>query len=104
MEDFVKAQEGKAILAFTDGSVVNGPYGAGGCAVSIIPRDDPERTVKRGKPVGMNVDNVDCEFRGVILALRTTVDLLDAKDTANSGTSKFLILTDCQSAIEILAN
>ena len=52
----------------------------------------------------MNVDNVDCEFRGVILALRTTVDLLDAKDTANSGTSKFLILTDCQSAIEILAN
>ena len=62
VEDFVKAQKGKAILAFTDGSVVNGPYGAGGCAVSIIPKDDLESTIKRGKPVGMNVDNVDCEL------------------------------------------
>ena len=104
VEDFVKAQEGKAILAFTDGSVVNGPYGAGGCAVSIIPKDDLESTIKRGKPVGMNVDNVDCEFHGVILALQTTVDLINVKSTADSDTSKLFILTDCQSAVDIVVN
>ena len=84
--------------------LMNGPYGSGGCAVSIIPKDDPERTVKRGRPVGMNVDNVDCEFHGVILAPQTTVDLLNDKDKEDSDTSKLFILTDCQSAVEIVVN
>ena len=55
VDDFVQSQKGKATMAFTDGSVMNGPYGSGGCAVSIIPKDDPKRTFKRGRPVGMNV-------------------------------------------------
>ena len=101
MDDFIQSQKGKATMAFTDGSVMNGPYGSGGCAVSIIPKDDSERTVKRGRPVGMNVDNVDCEFHGVILALQTTVDLLNDKEKEDSDTSKLFILTDCQSAVEI---
>ena len=104
VDDFVQSQKGKATMAFTDGSVMNGPYGSGGCAVSIIPKDDPERTVKRGRPVGMNVDNVDCEFHGVILALQTTVYLLYDKEKEDSDTSKLFILTDCQSAVEIVTN
>ena len=104
VDDFVQSQKGKATIAFTDGSVMNEPYGSGGCAVSIIPKDDPERTVKRGRPVGMNVDSVDFEFHGVILALQTTVDLLNDKEKEDSDTSKLFILTDCQSAVEIVAN
>ena len=52
----------------------------------------------------MNVDNVDCEFHGVILALQTTVDLINVKSTEDSDTSKLFILTDCQSAVDIVVN
>ena len=71
-------------MVFTDGFVMNGRFRGMWmmCMQSpIIPRrmtlreKTNQRTFKRGKPVGMNVDNVDCEFHGVILALQTTVDL-----------------------------
>ena len=52
----------------------------------------------------MNVDKVDCEFHGVILALQTTLDLLDDKEKEDSDTSKLFILTDCQSIVEIVTN
>ena len=50
---FIKSKQGKAMFAFSDGSVVNGPFGAGGCAVSIVPLDPSQSgSIIESVPVG----------------------------------------------------
>ena len=90
-------------MAFSDGSVIDGPFGAGGCAVSIIPKEESASTITKAAPVGTNVDNVESELHGVILALKSTLDYITEREESQ-GTHDLFVLTDCNSVVDIVTN
>ena len=85
------------------GSVIDGPFGAGGCAVSIIPKEESASTITKAAPVGTNVDNVESELHGVILALQSTLDYITKRKECR-GTHDLFVLTDCNSVVDIVTN
>ena len=90
-------------MAFSDGSVIDGPFGAGGCAVSIIPKEESASTITKAAPVGTNVDNVESELHGVILALQSTLDYI-MKQEEYQGKHELFDLTNCNSVVDIITN
>ena len=100
---FLQSKRGIATVAFSDGSVIDGPFGAGGCAVSIIPKEESASTITKAAPVGTNVDNIESELHGVILALQSTHDYI-MKQEEHQGTQDLFVLADCNSVVDIITN
>ena len=83
--------------------MIDGPFGAGGCAVSIISKEELANTITRATPVETNVDNVESKLHGVILALQSTLDHI-MKQEEYQGTHDLFVLTDCNSVVDIITN
>ena len=88
-----------SLVVFTDGSVLGSAcVGKGGYGV-VFHRKDEEPQVVSGY-VGRMTDNVSCEVRGIVEALKLIVE----RSHTDTSISAAYVFTDCQSAIDILVN
>ena len=98
---FLEAVKSKSYIVYSDGSVAGKEYfGEGGCGVVLTKKDEAEIEIREARKVGRMVDNVRCEVEGVVLAL----ELLVQRCNVDVGSGVSYILTDCQSAIDIVVN
>ena len=96
---FLNAVNSDSYLVYSDGSVAGEAYfGDGGCGVVLTKKGNPALEVREARKVGRKVDNVRCEVEGVVVALELLVQICSVD--VGSGTS--YILTDCQSAVDIV--
>ena len=87
-----------SLLAFTDGSVLGSAcVGNGGYGV-VLHKKNEDPLIISGS-VGRMTDNVNCELRGIIEALK----LMVVKCSSDKSITKIFVFTDCRSAIDILA-
>ena len=105
VEEFIHSHKGTDVMIFTDGSVANGPYGSGACAILLLPLESSENeTFKDAVPVGTYVENVECEFQGIILALQNALKYFGNVSIRRKHTEMIYVLCDCESAIDIVLN
>ena len=105
VEAFLQSHLGKDVIIFTDGSVANGPYGAGACAIHLIPLEPNElNPTTRASPVGNYVENVECELQGIISALHHAKEYFESPSLDRKPHEQVYILCDCESAIDIVVN
>ena len=96
---FLESVKSKSYIVYSDGSVAGKEYfGDGGCGVVLTKKDETEVEVREARKVGRKVDNVRCEVEGVVIAL----ELLVQRCRIDVGSGVSYILTDCQSAIDIV--
>ena len=69
----IEANKGRNVMVFSDGSVYKGSVGCGACAAVLIPVGE-DTVVKESKAVGIKTDSVTCEFEGILLGLKLSVD------------------------------
>ena len=88
-----------SLLAFTDGSVMGSScLGEGGYGVVLLKKVSGfEPLVFSGK-VGSRVDNVKCELKGIIEALKLCVE----KCVVDKSIKNVFLFSDCKSAIDIV--
>ena len=72
----IEANKGRNVMEFSDGSVYKGSVGCGACAAVLIPVGE-DTIVKESKAVGIKTDLEKCEFEGILLRLKLSVDYLN---------------------------
>ena len=63
-------------------------------------KGDTSVEIRKSRKVGRKVDNVKCEIEGVVSALQLLVE----RCRADRGSGQCYILTDCQSAVDVVVN
>ena len=103
VQTFLQSHQGRSVVVFTDGSVINGPYGAGACASLLLPLKD-EDLITQSIAVGSHVENVECELTGIILAMEMILQYFVKMGPERKLNERVYILCDCESAIKIIVN
>lgn len=103
VQTFLKSHQGRSVVVFTDGSVINGPYGAGACASLLLPLKD-EELITQSIAVGSHVQNVECELTGIILVMEMILQYFVKMGPERKLNERVYILCNCESAIKIIVN
>ena len=93
-------QEKLAAIVYCDGSVLERPNGNGGCG-SIITHEGYQLKRSQSESTGRLTDSVSCEVEGIKLGLQQA---LRFHEEFQPTSDKCFILSDCESAIQIVSN